>query len=90
MRQAGHKPGQEVREYKAKEKYRKDDNHGINKLKEARLAAGLTQKSMSEKTGIPMRTIGDWETGHRRPSDWVAALVIEKLNRIKQENAAAK
>ena len=62
----------------------------INKIKEARLAAGLTQKSMSEKTGIPMRTIGDWETGHRRPSDWVAALVIEKLNRIKQENAAAK
>ena len=62
----------------------------INKLKEARLSAGLTQKSMSEKTGIPMRTIGDWETGHRRPSDWVAALVIEKLNRIKQENAAAK
>lgn len=62
----------------------------MNKIKEARLAAGLTQKSMSEKTGIPMRTIGDWETGHRRPSDWVAALVIEKLNRIKQENAAAK
>ena len=54
-----------------------------NEIKEARLAAGLTQKSMSEQTGIPMRTIGDWETGHRRPSDWVAALVIEKLNSIK-------
>lgn len=60
----------------------------INKLKEARLAAGLTQKSMSDKTRIPMRTIGDWETGHRRPSDWVAALVIEKLHNIAK--AAAK
>ena len=43
-----------------------------NEIKEARLSAGLTQKSMSEKTGIPMRTIGDWETGHRKPSGWVA------------------
>ena len=59
-----------------------------NEIKEARLSAGLTQKSMSEKTGIPMRTIGDWETGHRRPSDWVAALVIEKLHNIAK--AAAK
>ena len=60
----------------------------INKIKEARLAAGLTQKSMSEKTGIPMRTIGDWETGHRRPSDWAELLVIEKLHNIAK--AAAK
>ena len=81
MRRAGHKPGRHAN-------FKEADN--INKIKEARLAAGLTQKSMSEKTGIPMRTIGDWETGHRRPSDWVAALVIEKLNSIKQENAAAK
>ena len=81
MRRAGHKPGRHAN-------FKEEDN--INKIKEARLAAGLTQKSMSDLTKIPMRTIGDWETGHRRPSDWVAALVIEKLNRIKQENAAAK
>lgn len=56
----------------------------INKLKEARLAAGLTQKSMSDKTGIPIRTIGDWETGNRRPPKWVASLVIEKLVSIKK------
>ena len=60
----------------------------INKLKEARLAAGLTQKSMSDITKIPMRTIGDWETGHRCPPEWAELLVIEKLHNIAK--AAAK
>ena len=79
MRRAGNKPGRHAN-------FKEEDN--INKIKEARLAAGLTQKSMSEKTGIPMRTIGDWETGHRCPPEWAKLLVIEKLHNIAK--AAAK
>lgn len=51
-------------------------------IKEARLAAGLTQKGMSDTLGIPKRTIEDWEGGRRTPPEWVANLVIEKLMQI--------
>ena len=58
-----------------------------NEIKEARLAAGLTQKSMSDITGIPLRTIGNWESGHRCPPDWTKKLVVDALHRIKKEDA---
>ena len=58
-----------------------------NEIKEARLAAGLTQKSMSDITGIPLRTIGNWESGHRCPPDWTKKLVVDELNRIKKKGA---
>ena len=32
-------------------------------IKEAREAAGMTQKEMSERLKIPQRTIEDWERG---------------------------
>lgn len=54
----------------------------MNELKQARLNAGLTQKSMAEVTGIPYRTITDWERGHRSPPQWVEKLVLKELKRI--------
>lgn len=49
------------------------------KFKAARKAAGLTQQALTEKTGIPRRTIQDWESGRMAPPDWCQALVLEKL-----------
>lgn len=51
-------------------------------IKEARLNAGLTQARMSELLEIPKRTIGDWETGTRKPPAYVEKLVIRELERI--------
>lgn len=55
-------------------------------IKEARLKAGLTQAQMSELLEIPKRTIGDWETGTRKPPAYVEKLIIRELERIAKEN----
>ncbi|HKI36065.1 MAG TPA: helix-turn-helix transcriptional regulator [Gemmataceae bacterium] len=36
-------------------------------LKEAREKAGLTQKQLAEKTGLPLTSIRNWEQNHRMP-----------------------
>ena len=59
-------------------------------LKEARLAAGLTQKAMSELLEIPMRTIGSWEDGSRKCPPYVERLVMRELERIAKENTQAE
>lgn len=56
-------------------------------LKEARKAAGLTQKGMSDRLGIPKRTIGSWEDGQRKCPEWAERLIIEKLEQIAKEKA---
>ena len=38
----------------------------MNKIKDARIAAGLSQKKMSQILEIPVRTIQDWEGGKRQ------------------------
>lgn len=57
----------------------------INKIKEARLNAGLTQAKMSEVFKIPKRTIENWETGNRKPSEWAEILVVEKLKEMRED-----
>lgn len=54
----------------------------MSNLKEARLSANLTQDAMSEKLGIPKRTIQDWESGKRKPPEYVERLVIAELKRL--------
>lgn len=56
----------------------------MNKIKAAREAAGLTQAEMSEIFEIPKRTIGNWETGDRKPPAYVEKLIVEKLNQMKK------
>ena len=48
------------------------------RIKEARQAAGLTQKGMSELLFIPLRTIENWESGKRNPPLWAENLIVEK------------
>lgn len=55
-------------------------------IKEARLKAELTQARMSELLDIPKRTIGDWETGTRKPPIYVEKLIVRELERIAEEN----
>jgi transcriptional regulator with XRE-family HTH domain len=36
-------------------------------LKQAREKAGLSQTALAERTGLPLRSIQNWEQGHRAP-----------------------
>lgn len=56
----------------------------INKIKEARVKAGLTQAKMAEVFKIPKRTIENWETGSRKPPEWAEILILEKLTKMRQ------
>lgn len=57
----------------------------MNKIKEARLKAGLTQKSMGELMKIPKRTIGNWETGINEPPEWAERLILKELEEISKK-----
>ena len=57
-------------------------------IREARQAAGLSQQGVTDALGIPKRTLQDWESGKRTPPGWAEALVIEKLEKIAQDNQA--
>lgn len=56
-----------------------------NDFKNARLAAGLTQQQMADLFQIPKRTIENWETGQRKPPEYVKILILEKLQRLATE-----
>lgn len=55
-----------------------------NDFKAARLAAGLTQKRMSELMKIPFRTIQQWESGERTPPPYVRRFVLNELKDIEE------
>ena len=48
-------------------------------LKTARIAAGLTQTAMAGKTGIPRRTIQDWEAAIATPPEYLQRYVLAEL-----------
>lgn len=53
-------------------------------IKDARIAAGMTQQEMSDKLDIPKRTIENWESGQRTPPEYVKKLVLRELERMKK------
>ena len=59
-------------------------------IKEARQAAGLTQKAMSDLLGIPKRSIENWEGGKRQCPEWAERLIVEKLLSIAEQTPADK
>ncbi len=55
-------------------------------IKEIRNYYGLTQAQFAEITGIPVRTIENWEMGVREPASYIPALVKAAIElRIIQE-----
>ena len=55
----------------------------MRKIKQAREAAGLTQKQASEIIGVPLRTYQGWESAHRAPAPWVEELALRELANYK-------
>lgn len=56
----------------------------MSKIKEARMAAGLSQKEVSERFEIPLRTLSHWENGDRKPPAWAEKLLIDAIGRIEK------
>ena len=50
-----------------------------NRIKVARIKAGLTQKKLSEWLNIPLSTIEAWDRGNRIPPVYVTDLIVEKI-----------
>lgn len=50
-----------------------------NKIKELRESIGMNRREFSEHTGIPIRTLEDWEAGRRTPPAYVPRLLAYML-----------
>ena len=53
----------------------------MNKIKEARINFSLTQQQLSELTGIPLRTLQNWEGGQRKCPEYVIKLLLFYLEK---------
>lgn len=54
----------------------------ISKIKEARIKHGLTQKQVSDITGVPLRSIENWEAGVRKCPNYVEKMVVTMLDQM--------
>ena len=48
-------------------------------IKDLRASIGLTRKEFSLHTGIPLRTLEDWEAGRRTPPEYIPRLIAYQL-----------
>lgn len=51
---------------------------------EIRQASGLTQAAISERFGIPKRTVEAWDTGERTPPPYVLTMLAQLLGILPQ------
>lgn len=64
-------------------------------IKELREGTGMSRKEFSEHTGIPVRTLEDWESARRTPPEYIPRLVeyqfkYEELLREREEKSGEK
>ena len=53
----------------------------MSKIKEQREAAGMTRVELARESGVPLRTLEEWEAGRRLPRDvYQLAKVARALN----------
>lgn len=48
-------------------------------IKELRNSTGMSRKEFSEHTGIPVRTLEDWEAARRTPPEYIPRLIDYQL-----------
>jgi transcriptional regulator with XRE-family HTH domain len=60
--------------------YADDGKHFGNRLREARLSAGLSQSELEELSGIPKARLSRYENGHVEPSIQTLARLSRALN----------
>ena len=48
-------------------------------IKNLRESIGMSRKEFSEHTGIPVRTLEDWEAARRTPPEYIPRLIAYQL-----------
>ena len=48
-------------------------------IKQLRESVGMTRKEFSQHTGIPVRTLEDWEASRRNPPEYIPRLIGYQL-----------
>lgn len=48
-------------------------------IRELREQTGLSRKDFSVRTGIPLRTLEDWEAARRTPPEYIPRLIAYQL-----------
>lgn len=48
-------------------------------IREFRLMLGIKQKDFAEKYHIPLRTLQDWESGRRKPPEYLPPLLFFRV-----------
>lgn len=48
-------------------------------IRQLRGKTGMSRKAFSDYTGIPVRTLEDWEAGKRTPPDYLPRLIAYQL-----------
>ena len=48
-------------------------------IKDLRESVSMNRKEFSEHTGIPVRTLEDWEAGRRTPPEYIPQLIAYQL-----------
>ena len=54
-------------------------------IKELRENTGMSRKEFSEHTGIPVRTLEDWEAGRRTPPEYIPRLLAYQIEFTKKQ-----
>lgn len=55
-------------------------------IKEARINAGLSIAKVSELTGVPYRSLQNWESGERTPPEYVKNMVINIIENFNKKD----
>lgn len=53
----------------------------MSKIREVRLKSGLTMKELAEETGVPYRSLQNWESEERTPPPYVEKMILRQLER---------
>lgn len=62
----------------------------MSKIREARIKSGLTMKELAEETGIPYRSLQNWESEERTPPPYVEKMILRELERKESLTEALK
>lgn len=54
-------------------------------IKDICIEYGLSQTALAKRFGIPLRTVQDWHAGRRVPPDYVVSMMVEILERDRQQ-----
>ena len=55
-------------------------NEFISEIKEARIKHGLTIKQVSDLTGVPYRSLQNWEAGVRQCPEYVTKMIVNIIS----------